>query len=158
MDKGAIVSDCKNYRYQLWRVWDTSKPLVLWVMHNPSTADESKDDPTIRRVIAFTKAWGYGGVYVGNLFPYRATDPKQLLAKPFEQIAPLENFRHLKEMKGKCKLHVLAYGNPIIKDTTPEYFDNDWMALKLTKAGNPCHPLYLKADLKPFLITKLTQQ
>jgi len=152
---GAILSECGTYRYQLWRIWDATKPLVLWIMHNPSTADASKDDPTIRRVIGFTKEWGYGGIYVGNLFPFRATDPKELLNKSFEEIAPLENFKHTNEMKMKCGLYVLAYGNPIVKDAAPEMFDADWMALKLTKSGNPCHPLYLKSDLKPSLIEVL---
>ena len=152
---GAILSECGTYRYQLWRIWDATKPLVLWIMHNPSTADAKQDDPTIRRVTGFTKAWGYGGFYVGNLFPYRATDPKELLNKPFEKVAPLENFKHINEMKSKCGLYVLAYGNPIIEDATPEWFDDDWMALNLTKSGNPCHPLYLKSDLKPSLIELL---
>lgn len=152
---GAILSDCGKYRFQLWRIWDASKPLVLWIMHNPSTADASNDDPTIRRIIGFTKAWGYGGLYVGNLFPYRATDPKELLNKPFEEVAPLENFKHTNEMKAKCQLFVLAYGNPIIKDATPEWFDDNWMALKVTKDGNPCHPLYLKLDLKPVPLVSL---
>lgn len=148
---GAIISDCERYRFQLWRIWDNSKPLILWIMHNPSTADETKDDPTIRRIIGFSKAWGYGGLYVGNMFPYRATDPKELLNKPFSEVAPLENIKHINEMKRKCSEFILAYGNPIIKDATPEFVDKEWKALKVTKAGNPCHPLYLKADLMPFV-------
>ncbi len=48
MISGAIISDDKKYRYQLWRIWDDSKPKILWIMLNPSTADESIDDPTIR--------------------------------------------------------------------------------------------------------------
>lgn len=138
-----------RYRYQLWRIWDTKKPCVLWIMHNPSIADALIDDPTIRRITNFTKDWGYGGIYVGNMFPYRSTDPKNLLGKPFSEIAPLENIRHINEMKSKCELFILAYGNPIIKDSTPKFFDEDWQALKLTKFGNPCHPLYLKSTLKP---------
>lgn len=153
-NKGAVLSDCGKYRFQLWRIWDESKPLVLWIMHNPSTADAENDDPTIRRIIGFTRAWGYGGLYVGNLFPYRATDPKELLNKEFEVIAPLENFKHTNQMKAKCSLFILAYGNPVISDATPEWVDNDWMALKLTKNGNPCHPLYLKSELKPFYINQ----
>lgn len=155
VSSGASLSPCGKYRFQLWRIWDKSKPLVLWIMHNPSTADETNNDPTIRRLIGFTKYWGYGGFYVGNLFPYRATDPKELLGKSFEEIAPLENIRHTNEMKSKCSLFVLAYGNPIIKDAIPEFFDADWMALKVTKDKNPSHPLYLKSGLMPKPISVL---
>ncbi len=96
----------------------------------------------------------------GNIFPFRATDPKELITRSFEEIAPFENFRHTKEMKTKCALTVLAYGNPVIKDAAPEWFDKEWMALKVTKLGNPCHPLYLKSDLKPvplYLLRGTTQ-
>lgn len=147
--KGAVISECGKYRFQLWRIWDNSKPMVFWVMHNPSTADESEDDPTIRRIIGFTKSWGYGGLYVGNLFPYRATNPKQLLNKRFSEISPIENLQHLRDMRKLCELHVLAYGNPIIPDANPIFIDDTWHGLKFTKSGNPCHPLYLNSNLKP---------
>ena len=151
---GAVISSCNRYRFQLWRIWDTRLPKVLWIMHNPSIADASNDDPTIRRITQFTKDWGYGGLYVGNMFPYRSTDPKNLLGKPFSEIAPLENIRHINEMKSKCDLFILAYGNPVIKDAVPEFFDEDWMALKFTKSGNPCHPLYLSSKLQPKKFSK----
>ncbi len=119
-------------------------------MHNPSTADGDRDDPTIRKIIKFTKSWGYGGLYVGNLFPFRATNPKDLLKKSFEEIAPLENFKHIREMVAVCDLHILAYGNPVVEDAKPEFFDKRWHHLgELTKYDNPRHPLYLKDDLKP---------
>lgn len=149
MITGAIISEDKKYRYQLWRIWDDEKPKCLFVMLNPSTADASKDDATIRRCIAFAKSWGYGGIYVGNNFPYRATNPKELLNKPFSEIAPTENIKHLNEMSSKCEMHILAYGNIPVKDCEPLHIDERWHYLKLTKAGNPCHPLYLKQDLKP---------
>lgn len=149
MEKKATLSDCGKYRYELSRIWDNSLPIVLFIMHNPSTADANEDDPTIRRCIGFAKQWGYGGIMVGNLFPYRATDPKELLNKSFEEICPIENIGYTNKLAAKCHLHILAYGNPVIKDSAPEFFDERWHYLKLTKSGNPCHPLYLKSDLKP---------
>jgi hypothetical protein len=78
MKKDAKLSDDKLYRYQLSRIWDETKPKVLFIMLNPSTADADVDDPTIRRVINFAKSWNYGGVYVVNLYAFRSTDPKGL--------------------------------------------------------------------------------
>ena len=49
-------------------------------MLNPSTADDRVDDPTTRRVIAFSKSWGYGSCAVVNLFAFRCADPVALLA------------------------------------------------------------------------------
>lgn len=151
MNKGAVLSDDKKYRYQLWRIWDETKPNVFFLMLNPSTADESKDDATIRRCISFAKDWGYGGIYVGNLFPYRATNPRELLGKKKIEIAPLDNYKHQREMARKCELNILAYGVFASKFNGTGGFiqDVEWHYLKLTKSGAPAHPLYLKSDLKP---------
>lgn len=150
IEKGAVISGCGRYRFKLWRIWDRTKPLVLWIMHNPSTADENKDDPTIKRIISFTKSWGYGGLYVGNLFPYRSSNPKDLkLLSDRELYYNPENYQHVQEMYDKCELRVLAYGKPINGEGKPKDWIGDFHYLKLTKGGFPCHPLYLKSDLKP---------
>lgn len=149
MDKGAIISPCGKYRYQLWRIWDDSKPICMFVMHNPSTADGNMDDPTIRRCIGFAASWGYGGIYIGNLSPYRATNPKDMIGLDFLVLCPMDNMFHINEMVKKCSLHVFAYGNPITDDLKPELWDTHWHYLSLTKDGNPGHPLYLRKDLKP---------
>jgi hypothetical protein len=65
---GAVLSDCGQYRYRLWRVWDDCLPLMVFVMQNPSTATADADDPTIRKCIGFAKRHGYGGVSVRNVF------------------------------------------------------------------------------------------
>lgn len=150
MIKGAILSECGKYRYRLWRIWDESKPKVLFVMHNPSKADDRKDDPTITRCIAFARSWGYGGLYVGNLFAYRATDPKELKGKEYLELNPPAAAAHVLEMMAITDLHVFAYGNPIVPNSAPMVDgDHTWHYLELTKAGHPGHPLYLKSQLKP---------
>ena len=147
MIKGAVISECGKYRYQLWRIWDESKPLLLWVMLNPSTADANENDATINKLIRITTKLGYGGFYVGNLYPYRATDPKELKKVGFEVVAKADNWDHLASMKYKCEKRILAHGNsPIEKpNITSSGEDRDWYCLgKITKSGNPYHPLYMK--------------
>jgi hypothetical protein len=82
MISSAILSPDHLYRYELIRVWDESLPRINWVMLNPSTADASKDDATIRRVINFSRAWGAGQIRVYNLFAFRATQPSELKKAP----------------------------------------------------------------------------
>ena len=65
---GALFSDdSRKYRYALWRIWDSSLDTLLFIGLNPSTAAHVQDDPTIRRLVGFAKAWGFGGLYAGNL-------------------------------------------------------------------------------------------
>lgn len=78
MNRGAVFSSCGKFRYLLVREWSTVYPWVTFVMLNPSTADASKDDATIRKCIAFAKHWGFGGIKVVNLFAFRATKPADL--------------------------------------------------------------------------------
>ena len=67
-ESGAEFSPDRKYRYALWRIWDKSNPLIMFIGLNPSKANELKDDPTIRRVRRFAFDWGYGGVYMINYF------------------------------------------------------------------------------------------
>jgi hypothetical protein len=86
--RSAEISECGRYRWWLrrsWQLWDDKtgehvrgKGVCCFVMLNPSTADAMQDDPTIRRCIGFARSWGYDTLCVRNLFPWRATDPKDL--------------------------------------------------------------------------------
>ena len=73
----ANVSADGRYRYRLGRRWG-SGPTLPWIMLNPSAADDAGDDPTTRRVISFSRSWGYGACVVVNLFAFRCADPDQL--------------------------------------------------------------------------------
>lgn len=81
MKTGANLSECRRYRFSLWRIWDEALPYALFIGLNPSTADETANDPTITRCINFAKDWGYGGIYMANLFAYRATDPSEYMLR-----------------------------------------------------------------------------
>ena len=76
MNAGAIIN--KNKRYSLWRIWNQNLPKVLYVMLNPSLACDSEDDRTIGRLNYFTKKFGFGGFYVGNIYPQITPYPKVL--------------------------------------------------------------------------------
>ncbi len=82
MIKNAILDPTRTYRYVLERRWGQGDNMINFVLLNPSTADESIDDPTIKGCIQFAKNWGYDGFYVTNLFAFRATDPKVLKKAP----------------------------------------------------------------------------
>jgi len=150
MIKGALISDDGKYRYKLWRIWDDNKPCVLFIMLNPSTADAFEDDPTIRRCINFAKSWGYGGLYVGNLYAYRATDPKEL--KRVDDPNGIPNEANIYEMFTHCDKVICAWGNDKIvrlSNVVNIIPENKLYYLDKCKSGQPKHPLYLKGDLKP---------
>lgn len=81
----AIFSPCGLYRYRLTRYLAPAKTpyiekenLIVWLMFNPSTADATRNDATIRRVIGFSKRWGYTFSDIYNLFAFRSTHPGKL--------------------------------------------------------------------------------
>ena len=83
----AVISDCGRYRYHLWREWDATLPTVIWILLNPSTADASVPDPTLKKCIGFAKRWGFGSVVVRNLFCLRTPKPKVMKAADFGTLA-----------------------------------------------------------------------
>ena len=78
MTKGARFSECRVWRYALWRTWDPARAPLVFVGLNPSTADETQDDPTIRRCLGFARDFGCGGLHMLNIFAFRATNPDEL--------------------------------------------------------------------------------
>lgn len=148
---GAIFSECRKYRYALWRVWEDSKPFVMFIGLNPSTANEETDDPTIRRVKRFAWDWGYGGVYMMNLFAWVTPDPFELKSVP-DPIG--KNNDWLKKISRSCNEVIFAWGSfDEAKARSKEVtvmFENS-KALVINKDGSPRHPLYVRADTKPIL-------
>ena len=147
---GAHLSKCQRYRFALWRIWDPSLPYVLFIGLNPSTADASNDDPTLVRCRNFARDWGYGGVVMANLFAWRATQPADMLAATHP--VGRGNNAWLKKLSGQAGIVIAAWGNDgnhlqragKVRALLPEMY-----CLKLNKSGQPAHPLYLKASLKP---------
>lgn len=155
MKKDAIFSKCRKYRYVLRRIWDESKPYAMFICLNPSTADETKDDPTVRRCINYSKDWGYGGFVMMNLFAFRATDPKVMKAYPLS-IGP-NNTYWIEEMAKDAGIIIAAWGvHGAFKARSTAVLTLPALKgkihyLELTKSNQPKHPLYLKKNLKPKL-------
>lgn len=143
-------SPCRTYRYTLWRVWDAALPYCQFVGLNPSTADETKNDPTVRRCIAFAKDWGYGALCMTNAFAYRATDPR-VMKQQADPIGP-DNDHWLLEVARGAGIVVAAWGvhgahrdrDRQIRTMLPRLH-----CLGVTAKGQPKHPLYLPSDLQP---------
>lgn len=150
----AVISDCGTYRYMLRRIWSDEKPLGV-IMLNPSTADMTTDDNTIRRCVNFAKSFGHGGILVANLFAYRATKPDELFTAS-DPVGP-DNFKHVKTMLSQVECVLCAWGaNGDFLGQGKKMADfvtmrNALYCLGVNKNGSPKHPLYVKSSTKLIL-------
>ena len=116
METNAVISDCGKYRYELHRTWDKKKKKVLFIMLNPSTADSNNNDLTTIRCMNFAKKWGYGGLMIGNIYPFRAKRPKDLRKWLNEGSdyafwkSGYDNENHVNDMAQQADLIVCAWG------------------------------------------------
>lgn len=158
--RGAHISDCGKYRYRLWREWDASLPRLAWIRLNPSTADGTADDPTIRKCTGFAKRLGLGGIEVFNLFAFRATKPADLFAAgcPIGPETDETMLVRLLEMGLRDHGFVIAawgahargcewrvnYVRYLLSNAPIEA-----RALRLLSDGTPAHPLMLPYSCRP---------
>ncbi len=145
-ERGAIFDKKRQYRYSLWRSWEDRSNRIAFILLNPSQANETEDDPTIRRCIGFAKDWGYGSVEIVNLFAYCATKV-QTLKKAKDQIGS-ENDSYIRQAAERASLLIYAWGNwGALRGRNLEVQsllqDIDSACLGLTRNGHPRHPLYL---------------
>lgn len=149
MITSATLSPCQQYRYELHRVWDDTKPLVLFICLNPSTADADNEDNTSRVCINYAKRWGYGGLLIANLFAFRSTDPSGLY-KVADPIGP-DNDVWLKQLQTEASLVICAWSNMggfKNRDKAVLNFLESPHCLVKLKSGRPGHPLYKRSDIK----------
>ncbi|MEQ9223879.1 MAG: DUF1643 domain-containing protein [Salinisphaeraceae bacterium] len=151
---GATYSSCEFYRYRLWRELPGHGGTILWLLLNPSTAGPLADDNTIARCRSWSAAWGYGFMFVGNIFAYRATDPRNMMAAE-DPVGPDNNW-HLAEMIEQSDFLICGWGvHGAHKDRSRQVcrildaLGASPHALSLTKDGEPGHPLYLRTDSTP---------
>ena len=143
--RNARFSNDKKHRYKLSRHWDLNKPQILYIMLNPSIGNESIDDPTIRRLLNFTKNFDYGGFFVGNLFTYITPNPKTL-----DTSIGLtnKNLNVLTNLVSKVDEVVYAWGNSIEEPNEFKKFIPNPMCFGKNLNGTPKHPLYLPSNSK----------
>lgn len=146
MRKSAIIQG--PYRYELRRTWDETLPTINWVMLNPSTANAVEDDATIRKCVAFSRLWNFGGLIVTNLFAWRSRDPQTLRRMRADVVGPMNDY-YLQQGRMQSNSCIAAWGvhgsyqdrGAIVKKALTFY--GDVSCLGVTKAGHPKHPLYI---------------
>jgi hypothetical protein len=159
MLREAEISDCGLYRWSLSRCWDSdSDRIVAFVMLNPSTADAAQDDATIRRCISFAQSWGFAGLWVRNLFPYRATDPKDLEKACKRGIDIRGGQRGLDALveSAQADLIIAAWGAYPCTNRAAQFLEAIapapvWCLGRTSRnrGGAPRHPLYLPNETRP---------
>ncbi len=149
----AIFSEDRRYRYWLEAKLSDSDGVCMFLMLNPSTADEVQSDPTVTRAKGFAQSWGYGTLWVCNLFALRATDP-DILKKDPEPIGA-ENDEHILCSARLSDEIICAWGNhgehldrgaQILSMLMGQESTGKLGHLGMTMRNQPKHPLYLRAD------------
>lgn len=142
IDRSAILSSDRVYRYRLMRSWGPGPRLGV-IGLNPSTADETEDDQTIRRCIGLARRDGYTALTMLNLFAFRATYPRELARAGYP--AGPANLEHLLVACASCDRVVAAWGSgiPRVALGTIDKLGNAGVKLwcwSRTKDGSPRHP------------------
>jgi hypothetical protein len=151
---GATFSPDRVYRYTLWRKWDQGGQSLNFVMLNPSTADETANDPTVERCERRARMMGFGGLVVTNLFALRSTYPDVLYGHS-DPVGP-DNDAAIMDVATRSGMVVCGWG-------THGALRARWAFVKcaltaagvklrhlgLTKDGQPRHPLYIGYKVTP---------
>ena len=162
----AFVGEGDCYRVALWRHTGVANPSRDWAVFvglNPSTADATTDDPTIRRCVGFASRWSARIMVMLNLYAFRATDPKDLHAWLVRRTASelrLESDANYDAIRGVLDGTnsfccgdapvILAWGAHgaklggrchLVEQLVWGY--TQAQCLGTTKGGEPRHPLYL---------------
>jgi len=151
---GALFSDKnRKCRYSLWRIWDKSKGPLLFIGLNPSTANDIHNDPTIIRLANFAKAWGYGGLYAGNLFSLVSSNPAALFYVDAVEFDGGPNDKAIIKMRELCSVVMVGWGSWGIHARKQishvlSLVGSPIYCLKVTRKGEPAHPLYFPKDSK----------
>jgi len=166
IERKTILSDDRVYRYVLWRDWmddvleleeregNNSAKYAMFIGLNPSTADSTNDDPTIRKCVGFAKRWGYGALCMCNLFACRARHPKDM-RKAIDPVGD-DNFYHISKCASEAGIIIAAWGNNggFMKQNLNVSAGLASLRIKLkcllkTDLGFPEHPLFVPYETQP---------
>lgn len=118
---------------------------IMWIGLNPSTADEQKLDPTLRRVKSFSQAWGFNAFVMTNLFAFRATDPADMKAVAVPE--GTKNDDWLLSVANVSELIIACWGvHGVFRnraESVAAMFQGRLYCIGVTKDGHPKHPLYV---------------
>jgi hypothetical protein len=154
VDGGADFSRDRVYRYRLWRTFESGEGTVTFIGLNPSTADETNNDPTVRRCMGFAYRWDFQRFVMLNIFGFRSTDPRPLTTMS-NPTGP-ENDEWIQLVVGEASLVVAAWGNQgsiqrrgaFVRQSLDSHALHH---LGLTVMGYPRHPLYVRGDTQPIV-------
>jgi hypothetical protein len=181
ISKGAEISACGRYRYLLWREWRGSHDPSNWrwlgtkdgagkelgdpksclfIMLNPSTADGIRDDPTVRRCVAFARAWKFERMEIVNLFAFRATKPETLFRaqKAQTDISGPANQEYIERAAQDAGIIVASWGGSGRGESFQQQTMFGWLnenhvkklhTLGFTNTAQPRHPLFVPANALP---------
>ena len=145
-----------NYRYRLTRRWGYGSALAV-VGLNPSTANRYRDDATTRRITGLAKELGHSRFVLVNLYGYRSTDPRGLLAA-VDPIGPGNDAAIVRAASESDQI-LLAWGSSgqrllnfsdRVEAVTQMLTGYDLWSQGVTKGGHPRHPLYNSAAVRPY--------
>lgn len=156
-DNGATFSPCRTWRYALWRIWKDG-PLLASIGLNPSTADESVNDPTIRREIEFAKRLRFGGLVKFNLYGFRATKPIDMVHAS-DPVGP-ENDAIMASYAPRIGRWMATWGSLPVRwrprvqwksriETVLANVNQEFWCFGYNADGEPKHPLYLPYTVQP---------
>lgn len=141
---GAEFSPCGVYRYRLTRIWNEAYPMALCIGLNPSTADATSNDPTIRRTIDFVRSWGFGGLHMLNLFAARQTYPKDLFRME-DPVGPNNDAWIRVSLTETVQVFAMwgNHGSERLRDKKVRNLLGEIWCLGTNQHGQPRHPLYV---------------
>ncbi len=153
----AGISTDKKYRWWLFRCWAGSLPLIIWIMMNPSTADHTKNDPTILKVIRYSKRWGYGAVLVLNIYGFRTSRPENLPQVMRAAVGKANDWwiRTMFRFAARKKIPVICAWGVKHKErgcqvrAIADEAGLPLMCLELSLNAEPKHPRFLSESLNP---------
>ncbi|OMF05596.1 DUF1643 domain-containing protein [Paenibacillus sp. FSL H7-0942] len=158
MQLSATFDPEKKYRYLLTREWDVTLPKLLYIMLNPSTADEVSEDQTSRQCLYFANKFQYGSFEVVNLYSLISTDPKGLKQSLVDPIGHKTD-QYIIEASLRANRVIIAWGEKHFFNQRDKQViemlrskDINLYCLKMAKSGHPRHPSRLAHDIEDLIL------